>query len=589
MNLLNNKIITSFLLMNALCMLSVYSFATPTPILTPTPIFTPTPKPATYSLTIQKDTTHCDPGCCGCTYEVYVDGTEYEDLVAHNIPATIYLAEGVHDIYLYEVSSLNIGGIYFMHWEDDSIELWPRSIDIHENTTWMMHCCYVPCTQILPHCLPDICINEIGWMGTQADADCKWIELYNSEDFAIGLYYMHLSGQDMDLHFTSNWAIPNRKAILPHSYFLIEVSENCVNDMPGDILTSDLTLPSEGNHLLLLYNNPSYDDYIIDEIDCSSGWFAGNENYYYSMERKYPHAGYGNETDNWADWNGSTWSGRDANGDPLSATVISINTVYSFIWPPPTPAPTPIFLDLDGCDYNGDGTADIAVFRRSSGLWAIRNLTRAYFGSSLDTPVPGDYDGDWTTDIGIFRPSTGLWAIRNVSRAYFGSSEDTPVPLRFNPSSACKIGIFRESTGLWAIKDATRVYFGSSGDVPVPGDYNGDGTKDLGIFRGSSGLWALREVSRFYFGQSTDTAIPGNYGGDGTYSAAVFRGSSELWAIRGISRIYFGSIGDWAVPADYRGDGTPAVGIFRESSGLWAVRGVTRVYYGTIGDIPVIR
>lgn len=45
-------------------------------------------------------------------------------------------------------------------------------------------------------------------------------------------------------------------------------------------------------------------------------------------------------------------------------------------------------------DYNGDGTSDIAVFRKDSGLWAVRGITRAYFGGSADSPVPGDYDGD---------------------------------------------------------------------------------------------------------------------------------------------------------------------------------------------------
>ena len=40
-------------------------------------------------------------------------------------------------------------------------------------------------------------------------------------------------------------------------------------------------------------------------------------------------------------------------------------------------------------DYNGNGIAEIAIFRPGSGLWAARNLTRVYFGKYGDKPLPG--------------------------------------------------------------------------------------------------------------------------------------------------------------------------------------------------------
>jgi len=79
-------------------------------------------------------------------------------------------------------------------------------------------------------------------------------------------------------------------------------------------------------------------------------------------------------------------------------------------------------------DFDGDGTNDIGIFRSSSGLWAIRSVTRAYFGSSNDEPMPGDYNGNGTADIGLFRPAAGLWAIKSVTRVYFGGSNDEPLP-----------------------------------------------------------------------------------------------------------------------------------------------------------------
>ena len=75
-------------------------------------------------------------------------------------------------------------------------------------------------------------------------------------------------------------------------------------------------------------------------------------------------------------------------------------------------------------DYNSDGTADVAVFRPAAGLWAVRDVTRFYYGSSGDEPVPDDYDGNGQIDPGIFRPPAGLWAIREVTRWYFGSTDD---------------------------------------------------------------------------------------------------------------------------------------------------------------------
>jgi len=86
-------------------------------------------------------------------------------------------------------------------------------------------------------------------------------------------------------------------------------------------------------------------------------------------------------------------------------------------------------FSLDAADFDGDGTNDIGVFRPSAGLWAIRGVTRVYFGGSGDDPVPGDYNGDGVVDIGLFRPSAGLWAVKDVTRAYFGGSSDEPIPV----------------------------------------------------------------------------------------------------------------------------------------------------------------
>ncbi|MDP8214092.1 MAG: VCBS repeat-containing protein [Candidatus Euphemobacter frigidus] len=244
---------------------------------------------------------------------------------------------------------------------------------------------------------------------------------------------------------------------------------------------------------------------------------------------------------------------------------------------------------LSSGDYDGDGTSNIAVFRGETGLWAVRGVTRAYFGGSSDIPVSGDYNGNGTSDIGIYRGSSGLWAIRGVTRSYFGSASDTVVPGDYNGDGCCDTGIFRESSGLWAIRGITRVYFGTTADAPVPADYNGNGTSDFGIYRGSSGLWALRGMSRVYFGSVLDAPVPGDYNANESDGIAIFRPSSGLWAIREVTRTYFGNSSDQPVPADYNGNNADDIGIFRSSSGLWAIRGITRAYYGSSDYLPVTR
>ncbi len=250
--------------------------------------------------------------------------------------------------------------------------------------------------------------------------------------------------------------------------------------------------------------------------------------------------------------------------------------------------PSLIARDNSG-DYDGDGTDDIAVFRKYYGLWAVRGITRFYFGSEVDLPIPGDYNGDGITEGGIFRARAGLWAVRGVTRIYFGSSSDTVVPGDYDGDGSTDIAVFYDSSGRWAVKEFTRCYFGTLSDLPVSGDYNGDGTTDIAIFRPGSGLWAVQGVSRVYFGSQRNWPAPADYNGDGTWEPAIFEDSSGLWAIRGVTRAYYGKESDQPIPADYDGDSTCDPGIFRSSSGLWAVSEISRAYFGASEDMPVTR
>lgn len=264
--------------------------------------------------------------------------------------------------------------------------------------------------------------------------------------------------------------------------------------------------------------------------------------------------------------------------------------IARLIYDPLAPSPTPQYFVIDSGDYDGNGESDIAIFRPSTGLWAVRGLGNIYFGTDGDMPVSGDYDGDGCSDIGIFNPSTALWAIKNISRFYYGRSGDTSVPGDYDGDGTCDSGIFRADSGLWAIKDITRIYFGSTSDLPVPADYNGDGSSDYAVYRPSEGLWAVRGYTRCFFGSSEDIPVPREYRWyEPAEIIAVFRASTGLWAIRGYTRFYFGMVGDIPVPADYADSYLSDVAIFRPENGCWAILGISRIFFGTSDDLPVSR
>ena len=239
-------------------------------------------------------------------------------------------------------------------------------------------------------------------------------------------------------------------------------------------------------------------------------------------------------------------------------------------------------------DFGGDGASDAALFRSSNGSWLIRSLTRLFFGTDGDRPVPGDYNGDRVAECAVFRPSDGRWSVRTLTSFYFGASADEPFSGDFDGDGTAEAMTFRPATGLWAVRRLTRLYLGLSGDTPIPG-YYASGTLSPAVFRPSSGLWQVAGLTRFYFGSSGDAAVPGDYDGNGSWEAAVFRGPSGIWAVRGITRFWVGGTADLPLPGDYDRRGADGAAVFRESDGRWAVRDLTRFVFGTAGDRPVSR
>ncbi|HKP67792.1 MAG TPA: VCBS repeat-containing protein [Pyrinomonadaceae bacterium] len=144
----------------------------------------------------------------------------------------------------------------------------------------------------------------------------------------------------------------------------------------------------------------------------------------------------------------------------------------------------PRAMQFHSGDFDGDGIADSAIFRPTTGQWFTFNSGSNTFsivrwGVNGDQPVDGDFDGDSKADQAIFRPSDGSWWIRKSSDLgtlvlTFGTNGDRPVAGDYDKDGKTDVAVWRPSNGHFFIARSSTNFstffgypFGQNGDIPV--------------------------------------------------------------------------------------------------------------------------
>lgn len=265
-------------------------------------------------------------------------------------------------------------------------------------------------------------------------------------------------------------------------------------------------------------------------------------------------------------------------------------------------------------DFDGDGRADIGIFRPSNGVWYLNRsesgFTAFQFGQQGDRSVAADYDGDGKSDAAVFR-SGAWWRIKSatstVDAVSFGLAGDIPAPADFDGDGETDVAVFRPSTGVWYRLNSSNgafnaTAFGLSGDIPSAADYDGDAKADITLFRPSNGAWYRLNSSNgaFFatqFGLAGDVPVAVNFDADTRTDLAVWRPSDGVWywlrsSDGGFRATAFGQSGDIPAPADFDGDGRTDISIYRPSTGVWyrlnsSNGSFAALQFGLNGDAPV--
>jgi sugar lactone lactonase YvrE len=304
-------------------------------------------------------------------------------------------------------------------------------------------------------------------------------------------------------------------------------------------------------------------------------------------------------------------------------------------------------------DVDGDAIGDLTVWRPGSGTWFSLTSRSGYSYNSYqshqwgsqsagDKPFLGDIDGDGIADLVVWRASTGTWYWLTSSSGYspaaagarqWGSQSVGDIPMLgdLDGDGRADLVVWRASTGTWYWLTSSSGYSPSAagarqwgsqgaGDVPMVGDIDGDGKADLVVWRASTGTWYwLTSSSGFSYGSAMskqwgsqslgDVPLLGDIDGDGRMDLVVWRAQTGTWYWLTSANNYasaFGlpwgsqSAGDIPLLTDLDGDGKADLTVWRASNGTWywlkslagySYNAAGAIQWGSqaLGDIPVVK
>ena len=223
-------------------------------------------------------------------------------------------------------------------------------------------------------------------------------------------------------------------------------------------------------------------------------------------------------------------------------------------------ATTPGFIDgYTAADFDGDGRSDMTRLRANLAtgelFWIIlqsetQTVRTVQWGNLLqlgDFPVTGDFDGDGKQDIAVFRTSSGLWAVLQSSNNQpryenFGTANDVPVVGDYDRDGKSDLAVTRAVNGqkVWYIKQSSNnqlriEQWGMASDIVFAFtnqiDFDGDNAADLVVQRNENGqavFYVRRSSDNALFiqqwGLATDlTGVGVDYDGDGRSDIGAIR------------------------------------------------------------------
>jgi VCBS repeat protein/NHL repeat-containing protein len=299
-------------------------------------------------------------------------------------------------------------------------------------------------------------------------------------------------------------------------------------------------------------------------------------------------------------------------------------------------APNPHDVPLVG-DMDGDGKADLIVWRPATGTWFWLTSSTGYdyvaarsvqWGNRDlgDVPFLGDIDGDGKADPIVWRASTGTWYWLTSWSGYragvskqWGNVDlgDIPLLADMDGDRRPDLIVWRASTGTWYWLTSSSQYnyafgrakqWGSArlSDMPLVGDVDGDGKGDLVVWRkrdANTGTWMwTTSGSRYTDGLGTswgdfrrgDVHLLADMDGDGRADLVIWSRDTGTWswltAFGGFNvlaerRRQWGSqeLLDRAVLGDFDGDGKAEPVVWRLSTGTWFWLTSSGGYYDSSG------